>query len=136
MFVSAVYGVLTLESGEFVYANAGHNPPIWLSGATRVMQMLRRTGAALGIIEDVPMEDRTITLAPGDFLLLYTDGVTEAFSPEDETYGDERLKQVLEAAEVTTARGVLDALEASVRQFMGLLPPADDLTMLGINRTV
>jgi sigma-B regulation protein RsbU (phosphoserine phosphatase) len=136
MFVSAVYGVLTLENGEFVYANAGHNPPIWLCGASRVMQMLRRTGAALGIIEDVPMEDRTITLAPGDFLLLYTDGVTEAFSPEDETYGDERLKQVLEAAEVTTARGVLDALEASVRQFMGLLPPADDLTMLGINRTV
>ncbi len=136
MFVSAVYGVLTLETGEFTYANAGHNPPIWLCGATRNMEMLRRTGAALGIIEEVPMEDRTITLAPGDFLLLYTDGVTEAFSPEDETFGDERLKQVLEAAEATTARGVLDALEASVRQFMGLLPPADDLTMLGIYRTV
>ncbi len=86
------------------------------------MELLHRTGAALGIIEDVPMEDRTITLDPDDFLLLYTDGVTEAFSPDDETYGEERLKQVLEAAESATARGVLDALEASVREFMGRHP--------------
>jgi sigma-B regulation protein RsbU (phosphoserine phosphatase) len=136
MFVSAVYGVLTLENGEFTYANAGHNPPIWLSGVSRTMQILRRTGAALGIIEDVPMEDRTITLAPDDFLLLYTDGVTEAFSPDNATYGEERLQKVLEAAEVTTARGMLDALEASVRQFMGMLPPSDDLTMLGVKRAI
>ncbi len=136
MFVTAVYGVLTLESGEFTYANAGHNPPLWLCGAKRTMKSLRRTGAALGIIEDVPMEDRTITLAPDDFLLLYTDGLTEAFSPDDETYGEERLQQVLEAAEVATARGVLDVLEVSVRQFMGPLPPADDLTMLGVKRTM
>jgi serine phosphatase RsbU (regulator of sigma subunit) len=135
MFVTAVYGVLTLESGEFTYANAGHNPPIWLCGVKRTMESLRRTGAALGIIEDVPMEDRTITLELDDFLLLYTDGLTEAFSPDDETYGEERLQQVLEAAEAATARGVLDLLEASVRRFMGPLPPADDLTMLGVKRT-
>jgi serine phosphatase RsbU (regulator of sigma subunit)/putative methionine-R-sulfoxide reductase with GAF domain/anti-sigma regulatory factor (Ser/Thr protein kinase) len=136
MFVTAVYGVLKLKSGEFTYANAGHNPPIWLCGAKRTMESLRRTGAALGIIEDVPMVDRTITIEPDDFLLLYTDGVTEAFSSSDETYGEERLQQVLEAAEATTARGVLDILEASVREFMGLVPPADDLTMLGIKRTI
>lgn len=135
MFVTAVYGVLRLESGEFTYANAGHNPPIWLNGMKRTMESLWRTGAALGIIEDVPMEDRTITLELEDFLLLYTDGVTEAFSPDDETYGEERLQQVLEAAEAATARGVLDVLEASVRQFMGPFPPADDLTMLGVKRT-
>ncbi|MBE3118050.1 MAG: SpoIIE family protein phosphatase, partial [Candidatus Atribacteria bacterium] len=135
MFVTAVYGVLTLESGEFTYANAGHNPPIWLCGVKRTMESLRRTGAALGIIEDVPMEDRTITLELDDFLLLYTDGLTEAFSPDDETYGEERLQQVLEAAEAATARGVLDVLEASVKRFMGPLPPADDLTMLGVKRT-
>jgi sigma-B regulation protein RsbU (phosphoserine phosphatase) len=81
------------------------------------------------------MEDRTITLEPDDFLLLYTDGLTEAFSPDNEIYGDERLQQVLESAEAVTARGVLDLLEASVRQFMSPLPPADDLTMLGVKRT-
>jgi len=135
MFVTAVYGVLTLESGEFTYANAGHNPPIFLRRSNRSTHLLRRTGAALGIIEDVPMEDRTIILEPDDFLLLYTDGLTEAFSLEEETYGDERLQQVLWAADAETARGVLDVLEKSVRQFMGSLPPADDLTMLGVRRT-
>jgi len=135
MFVTAVYGVLTLESGEFTYANAGHNPPIWLHGVKRAMKSLTRTGAALGIIEDLPMEDRTITLERNDFLLLYTDGLTEAFSPEGETYSEERLQQVLESTEMTTVRGVLDVLEASVRRFMGPLPPADDLTMLGVKRT-
>ena len=136
MFVTAVYGVLTLESGEFTYANAGHNPPIRLRGGMRTMESLWRTGAALGIIEDVPMEDRTITLELDDLLLLYTDGLTEAYSPDDEPYGEERLQQVLKTAETETARGVLDALEASVRRFMGSLPPADDLTMLGIKRTI
>jgi sigma-B regulation protein RsbU (phosphoserine phosphatase) len=136
MFVTAVYGVLTLKSGEFTYANAGHNPPLWLSRETKRMESLLRTGAALGIIEDVPMVDRTITLKPDDFLLLYTDGVTEAFSPQDETYGEERLQMVLGVAEAETARGVLDVLEASVREFMGLVPPADDLTMLGVKRTI
>jgi sigma-B regulation protein RsbU (phosphoserine phosphatase) len=135
MFVTAVYGVLTLNSGEFTYANAGHNPPIWLCGAKRTMKSLQRTGAALGIIEDLPMEDRTITIELDDFLLLFTDGLTEAFSPDDETYGEERLQQVLEAAEGVTARGILDVVEASVRGFMGPLLPADDLTMLGIKRT-
>ena len=135
MFVTAVYGVLSLEKGEYIYANAGHNPPIWLNGVTREMKLLRRTGAALGIIEDVPMEDHHIVLAAGDFLLLYTDGVTEAFSPEDETYGDERLQKALEASLEPDVRGMLDGLERSVRQFMGANPPADDLTMLGIKRT-
>ena len=134
MFVTVVYGVLALKSGEFTYANAGHNPPIWLCGAKRTMESLPRTGAALGIIEDVPMEDRKITLESDDFLLLYTDGLTEAFSPDEETYGEERLQQVLEAADTATARGVLDSLESSVRQFMGPVPPADDLTMLGVKR--
>jgi sigma-B regulation protein RsbU (phosphoserine phosphatase) len=134
MFVTAVYGVLTLKSGKFSYANAGHNPPIWLCGAKRTMKSLQRTGAALGIIEDLPMEDCTITLELDDFLLLFTDGLTEAFSPDDETYGEERLKQVLEAAEGVTARDVLDLIEASVKGFMGPLLPADDLTMLGIKR--
>ena len=136
MFVTAVYGVLELESGKFTYANAGHNPPVWIHGKNRGLKSLVRTGAALGIIEGLSMEDRSVTLAPGDFLLLYTDGLTEAFSPEDEIYGDERLEQVLKETDpASNARGVLDVLEDSVRKFMGTLPPSDDLTMLGLRRT-
>jgi sigma-B regulation protein RsbU (phosphoserine phosphatase) len=134
MFVTAVYGILNIVSGEFTYANAGHNPPIWLDGAKRKMIPLTRTGAALGIIENLQMEDRTITLSARDLLFLYTDGLTEAFSPDGETFGDERLQKVLQETQADSARGILDALEGSARRFMGPFPPADDLTMMGVLR--
>ena len=134
MFVTAVYGVLSIESGEFTYANAGHNPPVWMSRAGKMCEFLPRTGAALGIIEDLPMDQRTFSIGPDDLLLLYTDGLTEAFSPNDDTFGEERLQQALKLAETSSARGVLDAIEASVNQFMNPLPAADDLTMLALKR--
>ncbi len=134
MFVTAVYGVLSIESGEFTYANAGHNPPIRMSRTGKTVEFLHRTGAALGIIENLPMDERTISLGFEDLLLLYTDGLTEAFSPNDDTYGEERLQQALKMAEAASARGVLDALEASVNQFMAPLPASDDLTMLALKR--
>ena len=134
MFVTAVYGVLSLESGAFTFANAGHNPPVWMNKAGKTLESLRRTGAALGIIEDFSIGERTISLGLDDLLLLYTDGLTEAFSPEGEPYGEARLLNVLKMAESSPARGVLDTLEASVNQFMDSLPAADDLTMLALKR--
>ena len=100
MFVTAVYGVLSLETGEFTFANAGHNPPIWMSKAGKTLEPLHPTGAALGIIEDLIIDQRTISLAPDDFLLLYTDGLTEAFSPADDTFGEERLQHVADGEEL------------------------------------
>jgi sigma-B regulation protein RsbU (phosphoserine phosphatase) len=135
MFVTAVYGVLTLETGDFAYANAGHNPPVWVRGKGGAMSTLRRTGAALGIFDDLPMEDRTIRLEPDDFLLLYTDGLTEAFSPEEETYGEQRLLDVLKLAQIPSAREMLDGIETSISSFMGPLPVSDDLTMLAVKRS-
>jgi phosphoserine phosphatase RsbU/P len=134
MFVTAIYGVLSLETGQFVYANAGHNPPVWVSGESGALKTLKRTGAALGIIEDLPMEERIILLGLNDLLLLYTDGLTEAFSPEDEIYGEKRLLKEMKASRRSSAGEVLKTLEASVNQFMGPLPAADDLTMLAIKR--
>ncbi|MGD0750190.1 MAG: GAF domain-containing protein [Anaerolineales bacterium] len=134
MFVTAVYGVLSIESGEFTYANAGHNPPVRMNRAGKKLEFLHRTGAALGIIENLPMDQRTISLGLDDLLLLYTDGLTEAFSPDEDTFGEVRLQQALKLAQASSARGVLDALEASVNQFMAPLTAADDLTMLALKR--
>jgi len=134
MFVTAFYGVLSLEKGELTYANAGHNPPVWLCDSDRTFELLPRTGAALGIIDDLLMEERTITFCPNDFLLLYTDGLTEAFSPEEKLYGEERLQKLLLKKMSASSRKVLDEVEASVNQFMGSNPASDDLTMLGIKR--
>jgi sigma-B regulation protein RsbU (phosphoserine phosphatase) len=99
------------------------------------LDILQRTGAALGIIEDFKMEERTINLGNGDTLLFYTDGLTEAFSPTDETFGDERVQAVIHSANGQTARVLLDQLKEAVFQFMEPLPPADDITMLALRRT-
>jgi sigma-B regulation protein RsbU (phosphoserine phosphatase) len=106
-----------------------------MNSAGEMLQRLQRTGAALGIIEDFSMSEQTISLDREDFILFYTDGLTEAFSPEDETYGEERLQEVLKLAGNLPAGGVLNALEDSVKQFMGPLLAADDLTMLGLKRS-
>jgi len=135
MFVTAVYGVLSLETGDFTYANAGHNPPVWVCGKGGAMSTLRRTGAALGILDNLPMEDRTIRLEPDDFLLLYTDGLTEAFSPEEDTFGEQRLLDVLKLAQIPSAREMLDGIETAISSFMGPLPVSDDLTMLAVKRS-
>jgi serine phosphatase RsbU (regulator of sigma subunit)/putative methionine-R-sulfoxide reductase with GAF domain len=134
MFVTAVYGVLSLQSGEFAFANAGHNPPAWLRRRSGEVETLRRTGPALGIIQDLEMEERTISIGPGDLLLLYTDGLTEAFSPGGEVFGEDRLLEILRSREHASAREALETLEESVRRFSGPISLADDLTMLAIRR--
>jgi serine phosphatase RsbU (regulator of sigma subunit)/putative methionine-R-sulfoxide reductase with GAF domain len=135
MFVTAVYGVLSRESGEFVYTNAGHNPPIWWCGRTGKLEILRRTGVALGVMEKAVMEERTIRLDAGDILLFYTDGLTEAFSPDGDIYGQERLYELVRSTKETALHGFLDGIEKSVDEFMGTAPAADDLTMLALKRS-
>jgi sigma-B regulation protein RsbU (phosphoserine phosphatase) len=134
MFVTAIYGRLSLKNGKLTYANAGHNPPLWFSSKDKKLTILNRTGPALGIIEALQMEEQTLTLNPEDFLLLYTDGLTEAFSADGEIFGDERLQNVFGEMELTTANGVLTAIEAAVNQFTGSLEAMDDLTMIGLKR--
>jgi sigma-B regulation protein RsbU (phosphoserine phosphatase) len=134
MFITAVYGVLSLENGEFTYANAGHNPPVWMNRSAGTLESLHRTGAALGIIENLSMGERTISLGLDDLLFFYTDGLTEAFSPEETTYGEERLLEVLKSSGSSPVGEVLNTLETSVKQFMSSHPVADDLTMLALKR--
>jgi sigma-B regulation protein RsbU (phosphoserine phosphatase) len=134
MFVTAVYGVLSLDQGSFTYANAGHNPPIWISGETRKLVSLPRTCAALGVIEGMEIKEKTIPLGFGDTLLLYTDGLTEAFSPDDEIFGVENLEQILSTFNISSTHELLGFLESAVENFIGSLPATDDLTMLAIQR--
>lgn len=134
MFVTAVYGVLSLDSGTFTYANAGHNPPVWLCENPRKCVSLYRTGPALGVIEGMEINEATVSLGFGDTLLLYTDGLTEAFSPNDETFGVENLEKTITIARDISAHNLLNLLEIAVEKFMYPLQPADDLTMMAIHR--
>jgi phosphoserine phosphatase RsbU/P len=136
MFVTAVYGVIDEKTGTFTYANAGHNPPVWVRNGKRKvgLEILSRTGMALGVIEDFEITERVIQLSRGDSLILYTDGVTEAFAPDGDMFGEERLYEILRNSRKSSAFELLDEVEAQVNLFMDTLPASDDITMIAVRR--
>jgi len=134
MFVTALYAVLSRDTGELAYANAGHNLPLLLRSRTRDLEQLCKGGMALGVLEGVRLEERTIWLEPGDCLVIYTDGISEAFSPEGTMYGPERLRDVILAADGSSAQAMLEAIDNSVLGFVGDASPSDDLTLIVLRR--
>jgi serine phosphatase RsbU (regulator of sigma subunit) len=133
MFVTAVYGVLDITSGDFTFVNAGHNPPFWVK-ESGVVEKLMRTAVALGVMEQPNMQERTIPLAEGDMLLLYTDGLTEAFSSTSDMFGDVRLADALAHLPSHTADEVLVKVEERLNEFIEAVPLGDDMTMLVVKR--
>ena len=133
MFVTAVYGELDMEQGKFTYVNAGHNPPLWVKTNGEI-EKLTRTAIALGVKEQPNIQERTISIAFGDKLLLYTDGLTEAFSADGDLFGDVRLMEALASTQSYTSDEVIIAVEEHLNEFIGLVPLGDDLTMLVIKR--
>jgi serine phosphatase RsbU (regulator of sigma subunit)/transcriptional regulator with GAF, ATPase, and Fis domain/anti-sigma regulatory factor (Ser/Thr protein kinase) len=134
MFVTVIYAIISLDTGNMVYANAGHNIPLLLNTKTNDVHPLMKGGIALGILDDIHLEDHHNLIEPGDCVIFYTDGVTEAFSPDGDMYGEEHLQQVIRNAGCENANLVLDAIDRSVNEFIGDNPRADDLTMVAIRR--
>jgi sigma-B regulation protein RsbU (phosphoserine phosphatase) len=136
MFVTVFYGILDPAVGTLTYCNAGHDPPYLLSAQNgEAVQTLRRTGPLLGIFEDATWEQRTVQLAPGDALVLYTDGVTDAEDGTGTFFGRERLLEIAEANRGRSAQDVQAALIAEVQEFVGEAPQFDDLTLMVVVRS-
>lgn len=133
MFVTAVYGELDVETGLFTYVNAGHNPPYWVR-ANGEVEKLSRTAIALGVMENHTVNQKTISVGTGDTLFLYTDGLTEAFSPSGDLFGEGRLLSVLQSLKSNTTDETLLAIEECLNEFIESIPLGDDLTMLAIRR--
>lgn len=131
MFITAVYGELDLKAGTFTYVNAGHNPPFWMK-TDGGLEKLTRTSIALGVMEQPVIEEKTLSFAAGDTLLLYTDGLTEAFSPGGDLFGEGRLLDVIASLTIDSAEEVLRLIEECLNEFIDPLPLGDDLTMLAI----
>ncbi len=134
MFVTAVFAILDTRSGELTYANAGHNLPRLVRGTDGSVQQLSKGGMALGVMPNMPMHDETITIQPGDCLVLFTDGVTEAFSATDEPFGEARLEDVLARAGHCGTRETLDAVDQALVTFRAGNPLSDDITLIAIYR--
>ncbi|MBI5566635.1 MAG: SpoIIE family protein phosphatase, partial [Chloroflexi bacterium] len=136
LFVTAFYGVLDPRRATFTYANAGHNPPIWLRARSGRAYYLNLPGIALGVIPEVNLREETIALGAGDVLALYTDGVTEALNDQDEEFGVPRLEQVIRENLARSADDIVAAIQQAVDAFTGDVLPFDDVTLVILKRVV
>lgn len=118
------------ESGRLCYTNAGHNPPLLL-GPDGAIRRLERGGMMLGVMDVAPYEEETLSLSPGDRLVVYTDGISERTDPSGEEYGDERLLASLRTLPAgLPARVVVERSLAALEAFAGGVEPADDQTLM------
>jgi sigma-B regulation protein RsbU (phosphoserine phosphatase) len=136
MFVTVFYGVFSLYSGKLIYANAGHNPPIVKQIDRDELTDLTRTSMALGIFTDIDVDERELWLKPGDWMLLYTDGITEAFSAKDEMFGIDRLIGLLMDYKFVSAKGLIDTIVMAVEDFIKGRDLSDDMTLAAISRVI
>lgn len=132
LFVTTFYGVLDLDEGTLTYSIAGHNPPMISRYDEQTVEILGKGGIALGALPDIHLDEQKTTLYAGDCLVMYTDGVTEAFNANEEMFGEERLEKNLEMTVGKGASELIEALEKDLDTFRGSTPLSDDTTILAI----
>lgn len=130
MFVTLFCGILHTGTGEVWYANGGHNPPVLLKNREKPAFLPGTGGILLGAMEDASFAMKRIVLAPGESLLLYSDGVTEAMNERDELYSEERLLEFLGEIGSKSPEKTVEAVMENVLTFAGKAPQADDITMM------
>jgi sigma-B regulation protein RsbU (phosphoserine phosphatase) len=133
LFVTVFYCILDPVTGVLRYANGGHNPPYLRRADGSVEALDGAAGLVLGALPGVEFPDHVVQLRPGDRLVLYTDGVTEAFNPTDEPYGAERLVAEIQAHGAGPAAALVERLCKSVTAFAGAAPQSDDITLTVLN---
>ncbi len=134
LFVTAFMGLLDLKNGEFTYVNAGHNPPLLRRKGGTYEYLELDPGFVLAGLDGMIYQSSQLTLEAGDTLFMYTDGVTEALNPEEELFGEERLRQALnrdEGRDLPVER-LLPYVRGELETFARGAEQADDITMLGI----
>jgi len=133
MFATVFFAVLDPASGRLDYANCGHEPALVL-GAAGIRERLDPTGPAVGMMPDVQFNLRDVTLAAGETLLAFTDGVTEARAASGELFGTERFEALL-ATSAPSVRELLDRIERTLQRHTGGAPQSDDITLLAARRS-
>jgi serine phosphatase RsbU (regulator of sigma subunit)/putative methionine-R-sulfoxide reductase with GAF domain len=134
MFVSLFYAQIDPVSGEMTYVNAGHNPPLHYRAAQGDLVELTRTGIVLGIEREFQFEQRMATLSRGDFVVLYTDGVSEAADAQSNEFGVERMTQIILDHRGRPAGDIITAVKSELDSFAKGVPQFDDITMVAFKR--
>jgi len=132
MYATLFFGVLNPSTGILSYVNGGHEP-LYVLNAGNIKDRLKPTGPAVGLMPDIIFQSQEIQLEPGDLLVGYTDGVTEARSPQDEIYTRDRLQSLL-TQPLKSASETLERVKTSLFAFIDIAPRSDDVTMLAVQR--
>lgn len=130
MFVTLFYGVIDKETHTLTYVNAGHNPPLVLRKKTGKIEELELTGMAVGAMEDAEYTEAEVPLTPGDVMVLYTDGITEAVNDREEMFDLPRLIEVIRNNSSSSSKEIADEIIRSVFSFSGTQPQFDDITLM------
>ena len=134
MFVTVLYSIYNPETGRLTYSNGGHDAPMLVrpDGSSELLPLTG--GVALGIAPDIEYPSHTVQLEPGDTVMLYTDGITEAMNGDGEQFGVERMHEVFAESPPENSEQALKAMFDAVRNFVGDTPQSDDITCLVVRR--
>lgn len=128
-YATLFYGILDTETNNFSYTNAGHNPPLVISKDGSV-RLLRTGGIMVAMMDNFPFEEETLELKPGDTLVLYSDGITEAINDKEDEFGEGRLTELLKKSAQRPAEEMIASVVEAVNKHAGNMPQADDMTMV------
>ena len=134
MFVTLFYGIFNITTGEVHYVNAGHNPPYVLREDGIVDPLPTSKNICLGVMEDYAYQADSLILAPGDALITFTDGVTEACDVNEVLYGEDRLERLLPTLKDDTAHEMVDDIYNDVKKHAGDAEQSDDITVMVLKK--
>ena len=132
-FVTMFYAVLDVATNTLDYSNAGHNPPILVS-AERGPMLLEVGGPVLGVMPQFPYRRAQVSMSPGDTLLVYSDGYSEAMDLQFEEFGEERLHELAAAHRGLPPAKLIETITAQVGRFCRDAPQGDDMTIMAVHR--
>jgi sigma-B regulation protein RsbU (phosphoserine phosphatase) len=132
-FVTLFYGVLDFEKHQLSYSNAGHEQPFFDEGGTTFLR-LGTGGLVLGIVEDYPFQEETVSFRPGGVLVIYSDGISDALNDREERFGEEKLSAVIRNHHRESASAIKEAILDAVRSHVGGAPTYDDMTLVLVKR--
>ncbi len=132
-FATLFYGILHPDENKITFCNAGHNEPVLMHKSGEVTR-LKEGGLIVGILPDLSYEEKTIDFQPGNILVIFSDGITEAMNSNEEEYGEERLLNFIEKNKTLPAVELINSIIKNVKDFAGNVEQMDDMTIIVIKR--
>ena len=132
-FATLFYGVLDLHEHNLTFSNAGHENP-YLNAINGSDVRLDTGGTVLGVVDNFPYEEEVVPVGLGDLLVIFSDGITEAFDIDENQFGEKRLEDVIEKYKSEPAAAIIEHIVDAVEEYAGDAPQADDLTLVVIKR--